>query len=506
VNVLIVQQLAWALRIGHEVAKNLKGDGHTLAAMVHGLEAYRHVRAQSDVAYKDVLFVDPLYDEGQQTVSVEQVREIETRYGVDSVWRLIYGDRVLVFSFRSSRRFVAQKPVSDDYALSVCWRTYQAVRRLMDGVRPDVVLAPVIGSLANYLLYLEARHRGIPCFTIGATRFDQNLFIADDLFLGSRKIAERFDALRTDPTLSPMHERALAVYQRLRRKDGDTRPTYMAVVERKPWSRRVLRDTARDVALLGPRLLRSLVTPRRVMGFETIWLPSGSRWHAARNVLVALRERFRATDSQGPCHRHLGELDKPFVYFPLHFEPELTLLVFAPEYANQLEVCRRIALSLPAATRLVVKEHPAMVASRPAAFYDALRGLPNVDLVHSSVPSHELFNHPGCRAVVVISSTVGFEAAMNGRAVVMLGPGDYGRLPAVYPAVSLDDAVSRLRQLSTQTTPSDVADVDRPNLAYICAQLEESFSFDYFQRWTTGGGQIDPRTLVSALSKRVRPS
>jgi Capsule polysaccharide biosynthesis protein len=502
-NVLIVQQLAWGTRVGHEIARVLAGEGHRLSAFVHGLESLDHVTRQRDVPYASVHFVDPLYDEDGEHVSVAQVAEIENRYGLTSIWRIVYCDRLLVFTFLDSRHFLARKPVSNDHILSVCWKTYRFVRDVIEQVKPAWVLAPSVGSLASYFLYLECRRAGIPFFSIGFARFGGQFYIADTLYLGSTRITERFQALRQAPNASPHYEEAVRLHAAIRRNDPDARPAYMArLVTRSGRPLRQALERAQDVVLFPARVARALVRPRRVMGISKIWMPANSRWNAVRNVWVNLRERFVATNHQGECLTDPGQITFPYVYFPLHVEPELSLLVFAPEHSNQLELCRRIALGLPSGVRLLVKEHPSMLAARPRTFYDQLRGLPNVEIAHSRLSSSALVTNPCCRASVVVSSTVGFEAAMSGRPVVLLAPVQYAVLPGVTLARSIDEAVERLQALCTAEPAPEPPGAEPARLAYLCAVLEQALPVDY-ERWRSGRGAVDGQGLVAALHARL---
>jgi hypothetical protein len=146
-----------------------------------------------------------------------------------------------------------------------------------------------------------------------------------------------------------------------------------------------------------------------------------------------------------------------------------------------------------------------MVRARSREFYRDLAGLVNVEMIHSSVPSHDIVRAPRCRGVLVLSSTVGFEAALAGRAVVMLGPADFAGLPAVHRVASLDEAIDRLRRLCLGELPSEVRspESDRANLAYLCAVLENACSLDYMESWVSGAGQIDVRGLVAAIHERL---
>ena len=54
------------------------------------------------------------------------------------------------------------------------------------------------------------------------------------------------------------------------------------------------------------------------------------------------------------------ETKKPFIFFPLHLEQEMSLLIQAPFYTNQLEIIKNLVKSLPIGYELYVKEHPLM--------------------------------------------------------------------------------------------------------------------------------------------------
>jgi hypothetical protein len=407
-------------------------------------------------------------------------------------------------TLRSSRDLLPRRPVSNDYVLSVCWVMYETVREMLDRVKPDYVVAPVIGALLNYLLYLECRHRRVPFFTIASARFAKAFYIADDEYLCSTRVRARFEMLRDDPRRSARYEEARNLYDGIRAADPNARPSY-ANVARRP-ARSALSTASRLLAssvLLPARILWALRRRPRVMAIQNIWLPSNSRWNAVRSTLLAFRESIAPPDRQPKRLTSLDEVHFPYVFFPLHVEPELSLLVFAPEHANQIELCRRVALALPRGVRLLVKEHPSMVRARPRRFYDDLAGLVNVEMIHSSVSSRDIVGDNRCRGVLVVSSTVGFEAALSGRPVVMLGPADFHVLPTVYRANSLEDAIERLRSLCSAPASGPTPGADEINIAYLCAVIENSISLDYVEVWTSGRGQADVKMLVKALQDRA---
>jgi len=44
VNILLIQQLAWGIRIGHKIAKILNTDGYRLSAFVHGKQTKKYIK------------------------------------------------------------------------------------------------------------------------------------------------------------------------------------------------------------------------------------------------------------------------------------------------------------------------------------------------------------------------------------------------------------------------------------------------------------------------------
>lgn len=134
--------------------------------------------------------------------------------------------------------------------------------------------------------------------------------------------------------------------------------------------------------------------------------------------LSAIRKYYKESPREG----------KFFVY-PLHFHPEASTSVLAPDYIDEMHVIKSIAFRLPSNVRLVVKEHPSAVALQPLEFYKQLSMLPNVDLITAQASSKQLARESV--GVVCVTSTLGLEAAAMGKPVIALGDVMYGYFPNV---------------------------------------------------------------------------
>jgi hypothetical protein len=116
-----------------------------------------------------------------------------------------------------------------------------------------------------------------------------------------------------------------------------------------------------------------------------------------------------------------------YVFYPLHTEPEVSLLVYGRPFLNQIEVIRQIAISLPIDMQLVVKEHPWMVGKRTRSFYRKLLNIPRVHLARPEMAARDLIGHASL--VAVITGSVALEAVILQKPVITFGDCPFNALP-----------------------------------------------------------------------------
>jgi hypothetical protein len=116
-----------------------------------------------------------------------------------------------------------------------------------------------------------------------------------------------------------------------------------------------------------------------------------------------------------------------FIFFPLHFEPEVSLQVFGRHYQNQIELVRNIAMSAPVEIKVVVKEHPRSIGYRPFSYYRKLLEIPNVYLADPFIKANNIVQN--CTLVSVIAGSIGLEAAILQKPVITFGEVPYNVLP-----------------------------------------------------------------------------
>jgi hypothetical protein len=137
--------------------------------------------------------------------------------------------------------------------------------------------------------------------------------------------------------------------------------------------------------------------------------------------------------------------NEKYVYFPLQFEPERSVLIVSPFYANQLEVLKNIAKSLPIDYFLYVKEHPSQSLNnwREIEYYKQILKISNVKFIHSSIPSLTLVKNSDL--VVTVTGTAGLEAAFFQKPSIVFGDSIYSELSCVHRVKNLEELPKIIR-------------------------------------------------------------
>lgn len=192
----------------------------------------------------------------------------------------------------------------------------------------------------------------------------------------------------------------------------------------------------------------------------------------------------------------------PFIYYPLHAEPERALLIAAPFYTNQIEVIKNIAKSIPVDYQLYVKEHPSMkkIGYRDISYYKQILDIPNVKLIHPSVPSQKIIKKSSL--VVAIKGSSALESIFFGKPSIILADfwGDEF-LTSVYKLSNLNELPNVIRTyLNKEVDPTELS-------MYIDIFEENSFDFDnsillleIWGRFYFGGALVD----VDILEHKVK--
>ena len=120
---------------------------------------------------------------------------------------------------------------------------------------------------------------------------------------------------------------------------------------------------------------------------------------------------------------NLKSLEYSTCYYPLHVEPEATILMYSPWLRDQIEICRLLSQALPVNWRLIVKENPKMIGRRNLIYYDKLTAIPNVLLINPDISSTDIILNSDI--TITLSGTASMEARVLGKPSIALGRPPY---------------------------------------------------------------------------------
>lgn len=131
------------------------------------------------------------------------------------------------------------------------------------------------------------------------------------------------------------------------------------------------------------------------------------------------------------------DLDSPFVYFPLHYEPERTTNPDGAAFHDQARVVGTLREYLPESVALYVKEHPSQLYScnpghlgRSEYFYDLIDNAVGVYLIPPEFSSIRLIDNSIFAATV--TGAAALEAAIRGKKSIVFGNAWYLGCPNVH--------------------------------------------------------------------------
>jgi hypothetical protein len=138
-----------------------------------------------------------------------------------------------------------------------------------------------------------------------------------------------------------------------------------------------------------------------------------------------------------------ADYSAPYIYFPLHYQPEATTCPLGGVYAHQILAIKMLSSCLPTGYKIYVKEniHQKWIYRETQMYYD-LAELPNVELMPLSENTFDLIEH--CLAVATVTGTAGFEGLFSGKPFLMFGWQIYISTPGTFNIRNNEDCKEAL--------------------------------------------------------------
>lgn len=474
-KILMLQQRSWGLKFGHYFAKRIRAEypDARLAACVFKGTTMDFIQGQKEVAYEKIWYITNLYDRRQEYTREESptLAEINRELGIPSIWPLVHADRHMVKDYGKKYFYSPHQQLPDNEIIAVIRVFYHTIREIFRTFPPDLIITPNFVNLFHNMLYHYAGKRNIRMIGITDTKVSGYYSFVYDPYDSRCRFIDRYKE-SLDNARVPFRKEAENYISGFRREFIS--PEYLAGKTVENFSFPFFRYLKSLFIILKRFIQGRTVHPLDIKTMTT---------RDTRSLKLLFRDFFAEKSNQFLVSRiryYEPSAGEKFVFFPLQFEPEATLDVMAPYFSNQIEVVRVAALSLPGDYTLVVKEHPAMIGKRSRSYYEQIRHMANVKLVSPYRPSYHYIRQAG--AVIVITGTTAFEAALLGKPSIMLGDiGSISLLPHIHHITDFRQLTGEFGKIlfTDYATPA----YDEYLIKYISAVMECGFQINYAGMW-----------------------
>ena len=294
---------------------------------------------------------------------------------------------------------------------------------LLDRHKPAAVINELVAIEISEVLLIECRKRGIP-YLAGMNCVIDDLFywLPDPMTMSGSKL----------PAVVPDESARQGAKAYLRQVVAkDYKPFYVQNLA----GRRALLPFAAALAKVVLWWFRSL---RDKQGGRFTYEMYDDEY--GKRVSVWFKSFFRRYDRLEAIPS-----DREIVFFPLHQEPEATLNYMSEFYSNQVATIENILKCLGPRQVLVVKEHPVDKGSLLRRKFWEIRSR-NSGLYYLPAEVHGREVLAVADRVITLTSTVGWEAAIIGKKVYVLGEIFYDNLPGVVAIANFRDLRTALRR------------------------------------------------------------
>jgi len=410
--------------VGHKLAKILKEKYgiEEFCGYVYLRSSFEFLKNQKDINYTSLLLDEDIHNcYRQELLDLEYLKNLEKEYGLPNLWPYIAPDRVVMFNMLA-REYPYNKPkYNHEEMMRILQVKAKAIIKFLDEERPDFLFASVIGGIGSILLFHIAKSKGIKIILCAETRINDDLTLSEG-YKNFSWAEELFDNLTKNNTESKKIREANDYLKKFR----EYSITYFYAF---PNKNRGSRQNQLKW-FLPNNFFRSLIWfvkstfnyffKKKFLDYceESPWGFFIDRLKRKTRLLIGFQRLYEPTRPT-----------EDYAFFPLHYEPEISLLMFAPFWTDQINLIRQIAKSLPLHFKLYVKEHPAMLGYRPYNYYRELKKIPNVKLIDPTVSPFDIIRN--AKLVTAITSTIGWEAILLKKPVITFGDVSYNKLSSV---------------------------------------------------------------------------
>jgi len=381
-------------------------------------------------------------------------------------------------------------------------RSLQYWNHILDKHKINLYLSSGIPHESHeYVIYSLCKQKGIPTiFGHSGPVQDTKFFVTDweESAVGMEEAIESLKTKYSKPEEIPLKDKFEKFYQsHLANRDNAPVPWDMVNKFNNPFAKwfgvvkNVFKNGKKDFLEHVFKFIVRWINPR-------YWVFMFDRLR--RKMRVNSMMRFYDKHAPKP------DLNKKFVYFPLHMQPECSTNPMAGAYSDQLLIAKMLNGLLPEDCLIYVKEHPNQPRQYPDGrgrdvhFYKDLLSLDKVRFAPTNFNSLTLLK--SSIAVATGTGTVSMEALFHERPVLLFGHTFFQYAPSIFPIHSNEDCRNAIKEIQNGAKPS-LLDVRIFLKAMEQVAQEGTFARDYQERpeWT---GEENIRSMVEGFVGKIK--
>jgi len=358
----------------------------------------------------------------ENSINANRINEIENKYTRDSIWDYVYQDRMLLYT-RSGFLYKKKTSFNREQLLSKVINRFDVLENLIDDFNPDfaVYCTQDFGTSISTLLFEILNFRKKPIHIPIIAKFGNFFSLTNDIY-GSWEFLEKsfkFNINNKEFSVEKTTKDLLVNY-----KQGNKTAFYITKTNKTP----LLLKFIKKIKTIYKYIFKELRN-------KSDYLHIPLHKYAFDNILISLRKLIMSKKNFFVNYNEIE--NSKYIFFPLHLEPELVLLVQSQPFIDQLNVIRNISKNLPRNIQLVVKDHPVADGRREISFFKELVQIPNVKILNSKINSIEIIKKS--LGVITIIGSAGQEAFLHDKPVITLSNPFFNFLPSVNKIFNYDE-------------------------------------------------------------------
>jgi len=408
----------------------------------------KYFNKQKLVNFEKIWFYYDHIKKINKKADLEYLENFEKKYKIN-LWKIAFNDRFF-------NRYNQYYKFSNNEILLILEQECKFYEKILDEVKPDFLICYLTHQQHNHIFYELCKSKGIQILLLTPAHIGGDKWIISDTWdkflpLDDNSHNENTDEKKqVEPKDYLLERRQRRTAEIMDQKFNNSISQYLKAAMKYIFSSNTNPET--HYTYYGRNKVKVI---SEMLNYE-------------------MKKKRRASFMNKELKKEI-KFNEPFIYFPLHQEIESNLLIRAPFQINQVETIRQIAQSIPLGYKLVVKDHKVMADRGWRSISDnkEIINLPNVELLHPSVDSNEIF--PKCSLVISIGGSSSIEAAFYNKPSISFREIGHYRLPSIKIVSSMPELANSIKEsLETVVHTKDVKN-------FLEKTISVSFDFDFFE-------------------------